>query len=182
MGVVGGLDTHRRQITFDYLDERSGETRHGRIAPADRMLLRGWLQKLVADANAAAGAGAGAPAAFAVEGCTGWRFVVEELQRAGVEAHLAEPADTSAARGPKRRAKTDRTDARLLRDLLADGRLPESWIPPAHVLEMRARLQLFKDLREQHTGWGQRIHAILLHQGVAAVSGGLLSLDNRRML
>jgi transposase len=116
MGIVGGLDIHRRQITFDYLDERSGETRHGRIAPADRMLLRGWLQKLDVDVDA------GTPAAFAVEGCTGWRFVVEELQRAGVEAHLAEPADTSAARGPKRRAKTDWADARLLRVLLADGR------------------------------------------------------------
>ncbi|WP_239568670.1 transposase [Geodermatophilus bullaregiensis] len=128
MGIVGGLDIHRRQITFDYLDERSGETWHGRIAPADRKLLRGWLHKLIADGDA------GTPAAFTVKGCTGWRFVVEELQRAGVEAHLAEPADTSAARGPKRRAKTDRADARLLRELLADGRLPESWIPPAQVL------------------------------------------------
>src|SRR3954449_6507910 len=126
MGIVGGLDIHRRQITFAYLDERSGESRHGRIAPADRMLLRGWLQKLVGDASTSA--------AFAVEGCTGWRFVVEELQRAGVGAHLAEPADTAAARGPKRRAKTDRADARLLRNLLADGRLPESQIPPAQVL------------------------------------------------
>src|SRR3954462_5826791 len=140
MGIVGGLDIHRRQITFDYLDERSGETRHGRMAPADRMLLRGLLETVLADT--------GTSAAFAVEGCTGWRFVVEELQRAGVEAHLAEPADTAAARWPKRRAKTDRTDARLLRHLLADGRLPESWIPPAHVLEMRARLQLFRDLRD----------------------------------
>src|SRR4051794_25172469 len=126
MGIVGGFDIHRRQITFDYLDERSGETRHGRIAPADRMLLRRWLEHLLADT--------GTSAAFAVEGCTGWRFVVEELQGAGVEAHLAEPVDTSAARGPKRRAKTDPADARLLRGLLADGRLPESWIPPAQVL------------------------------------------------
>jgi transposase len=174
MGIVGGFDIHRRQITFDYLDERSGETRHGRIAPADRMLLRGWLEHLLADA--------GTSAAFAVEGCTGWRFVVEELQRAGAEAHLAEPADTAAARGPKRRAKTDRADARLLRDLLADGRLPESWIPPAHVLETRARLQLFKDLREQHTAWIQRLHAILLHHGAPALSGDLLGGENRRRL
>src|SRR4051794_22940392 len=122
MGIVGGLDIHRRQITFDYLDQRSGETRHGRIAPADWMPLRGWLQKL--------GAGAGSSAAFAVERCTGWRFVVEELQRAGVEAHLAEPADTAAARGPKRRAKTDRTDARPLRELLAADRPPQAGGPP----------------------------------------------------
>src|SRR4051812_36626983 len=40
---------------------------------------------------------AGSSAAFAVEGCTGWRFVVEELQRAGVEAHVAEPATLGGA-------------------------------------------------------------------------------------
>src|SRR4051794_40613059 len=95
MRIVGGLDVHRRQITFDYLDERSGQSRRGRIAPADRMLLRRWLATNVTER----------PAAFAVEACTGWRFVVEELQRAGIEAHLAEPADTAAARGPKRRAQ-----------------------------------------------------------------------------
>jgi transposase len=124
MRIVGGLDIHRRQITFDYLDERSGQFRRGRIAPADRQLLRRWLEATVD----------GAPAAFAVEACTGWRFVVEELQRAGIEPHLAEPADTAAARGPKRRAKTDRTDARHLRELLAGGRPPEAWIPPEQVL------------------------------------------------
>src|SRR5829696_9525963 len=172
MRIVGGLDIHRRQITFDYLDERSCQCRRGRIAPADRQLLRRWLATNATER----------PAAFAVEACTGWRFVVEELQRAGIEAHLAEPADTAAARGPKRRAKTDRTDARHLRELLAGGRLPESWIPPEQVLEMRARLQLFKDLREEHTAWIQRVHAILLHQGAPAIAGDLLGADNRRRL
>src|SRR4051812_46999134 len=124
MRIVGGLDIHRRQITFDYLDERSGQSRRGRIAPADRMLLRRWLETSID----------GAPAAVAVEACTGWRVVGEEVQRAGIQAHLAEPADTAAARGPKRRAKTDRTDARHLRELLAADRLPESWIPPEQVL------------------------------------------------
>ncbi len=170
MRIVGGLDVHRRQITFDYVDERSGQTRRGRIAPADRMLLRRWLATTFD----------GAPAAFAVEACTGWRFVVEELQRAGIEAHLAEPADTAAARGPKRRAKTDRTEARHLRELLAGGRLPESRIPPEQVLKMRAKLELFKDLREEHTAWVQRIHAILLHQGAPAIAGDLLGADNPR--
>jgi transposase len=63
---------------------------------------------------------------LAVEGCTGWRYVVEEIEAAGFEAHLAEPADTQAARGRKHRAKTDRSDARLLRDLLVAGELPPS--------------------------------------------------------
>ena len=47
---------------------------------------------------------------------------------------------------------------------------------------MRARLQLFRDLREQHTAWVQRIHAILLHQGAPAITGDLLGTDNRRRL
>ena len=37
----------------------------------------------------------------ALEATTGWRFVVEELRRAGAGAHLAEPAETSAMRGNK---------------------------------------------------------------------------------
>jgi len=63
--------------------------------------------------------------AVAVEGCTGWRYVVEEVAAAGFEAHVAEPADTQAARGRKKHAKTDRSDARLLRELLQSGDLPE---------------------------------------------------------
>ena len=55
---------------------------------------------------------------------TGWRHVVEEVEAAGFEAHVAEPADTQAARGRKRRAKTDRSDARLLREWLQHGELP----------------------------------------------------------
>ena len=38
---------------------------------------------------------------------------------------------TAAARGRKRHAKTDKTDSAHLRRLLAEGRLPECWVPPA---------------------------------------------------
>jgi hypothetical protein len=63
--------------------------------------------------------------------------VVEELEAAGLIAHLAEPAETSAARGPKKRAKTDGADAKHLRELVEAQRLWESWIPPAHGLDLR---------------------------------------------
>jgi transposase len=61
-----------------------------------------------------------------LEATTGWRFVVEELRRVGAEVHLAEPAETSARKGNKKRAKTGRADARHLRKLLMIDRLPES--------------------------------------------------------
>jgi transposase len=149
------LDIHRKQLTFDYLDTATGEVRRGQVAPADREHLAAWL----------AGRFAGQDAHFAVEGCTGWRYVAEELAAAGVTPHVGEPADTAALRGRKRHAKTDKTDSRHLRTVLADGRLPECWIPPSHVLECRALLETYHDLRVEHTAWVQRIHAVLFHQG-----------------
>jgi hypothetical protein len=78
----------------------------------------------------------------AVEACTGWLFVCDALAAAGAVAHLAEPVETRALRGRKRRAKTDREGARWLRELLTDGRLPEAWIPPEHVRQWRSRARM----------------------------------------
>jgi hypothetical protein len=64
-----------------------------------------------------------------------------------------------------RHAKTDKTDAWHLRSLLAEGRPPECWIPSAHILEYRALLETYHDLRTQHTAWVQRIHAVFFHRG-----------------
>jgi hypothetical protein len=137
MSIVGGVDIHRKQLTFDYVERETGGWERGRVAPADRQHLARWLARFdgVEDVQ------------FAMEGCTGWRYVAEEMRAAGVTPHLAEPADTAALRGRKRRAKTDRADSRHLRQLLADGRLPECYIPPSAVLEWRALLEVYHDLR-----------------------------------
>ncbi|HLB76863.1 MAG TPA: transposase, partial [Candidatus Dormibacteraeota bacterium] len=63
---------------------------------------------------------------------------------------------------------------RHLRTLLAEGRLPECWIPPGHILECRALLELYNDLRAEHTAWAQRIHAVFFHQGAPALGEGAL--------
>ena len=172
MPIVGGLDIHRKQITFDCVDTDTGELQRGRIAPADRQHLAGWLARHLSEDT---------EMHLAFEGCTGWRYVAEELARAGVQGHLAEPADTAALRGPKRHAKTDRADSQHLRQLLIDGRLPECWIPPAHILEARALLETYHDLRVEHTAWVQRIHAVLFHQG-ARRCAGLRSVEGQALL
>jgi transposase len=156
MAIVGAFDVHRRQLTFDYLDTATGEVKRGRITPADREHLRQWLARFAGQHDVH----------FALEGCTGWRYVVEELLAAGVVPHLAEPADTAALRGKKRHAKTDKTDCRHIRSHLAAGDLPECWVPPGHVLEARAVVRLYKDLLDERGGWHQRIAATLFHQGV----------------
>src|SRR5512142_997738 len=172
VAIVGGFDIHRRQVTFDYLDTVTGQVRRGRIEPACRQVLRRWLERFAGRDDVT----------FAVEGCTGWQFVVEELQRAGITALLAEPAETADLRGPKRRAKTDKTDARHLRTLVAEGRVPASWVPPRQACELRALLQLYRDLREEHTAWAQRIHATLFHQGVPSLAGRLADPQVRARL
>src|SRR3954449_7456029 len=117
MAIVAGLDVHRAQITFDALDTDSGEVTRGRIDATPAAVAR-WVERF-----------AGGKVDVAVEACTGWLFVCDALVAAGARPHLAEPVETRALRGRKRRAKTDREDARWLRELLSDGRLPEAWIP-----------------------------------------------------
>ena len=95
---------------------------------------------------------------------------------------VAEPAETAARRGPKRRAKTDRSDAQLLRDLLLEGRIPESWIPPQPVLEARALVRLYKDLLDERTGWLQRVHASMFQMGVPDLDVSTMSAAGRERI
>lgn len=66
MAVVVGLDIHREQLTFDALDDVTGEVMRGRITPADRPALRRFLASLPAG-----------QVEVAVEATTGWRFIVD---------------------------------------------------------------------------------------------------------
>jgi transposase len=170
MTMVGGFDVHRQQITFDYVDD-DGLVHWGQIRPATRKTLRSWLAEHCPDGDGE----------FGLEGCTGWRYVTEELAAADVGVHLGDPAEIAALRGPKKRAKTDRADARLLRTLLLEGRFPESWVPLAHVLEVRTLGRLYCTLMDERRSWQQRIHAQLFHQGCPPIRA-LLSEAGREAL
>jgi hypothetical protein len=93
MSMVCGLDLHRQLITFDAMDTVSGEVWRGRLWQPDRERVRRWLRD---DVTRRAD---GRSVAIAVEGCTGWRYVVEEVTAAGFEAHVAEPAQPCGNRG-----------------------------------------------------------------------------------
>ena len=170
MSLVMGMDQHRAQISAEWLDTITGEISRARVAPADRAGVRKFLTRFK-----------GEGLEVALEATTGWRFVVEELQRVGAEVHLAEVVQTSGLKGRGKRPKTDWADARHLRELLLIGRLPESWIPPAHLLDLRARVRCRHTLLHQRTEWQQRMQAVLYHHGVPQ-SRGLLKLEQRERI
>jgi transposase len=170
MTIVMGLDQHREQITAEWIETSTGELSRRRVTPAHRAGVRRFLERF--DEH---------ELEVALEATTGWRFVVEELHRIGADVHLAEPAETAARRGTKKRAKSDRADARHLRELLMTGRLPESWIPPEHILDLRARVRLRHTLVDQRCEWQQRMQSVLYHHG-APKRSGLIGGEGRAWL
>ena len=129
----GGLDVDRdgTVISIERRSRLSGSTRPpasclaARVAPADR-------------AGGPRGSWRGSPA----------RVSRSRWRRRPAGGSWSRSSQRSARRciwpsrrrrprcGEQEAAKTDRADARHLRELLLIGRLPESWIPPDHILDL----------------------------------------------
>lgn len=71
---------------------------------------------------------------IAVEACGLWRGVYTQLTALGYDVVLSNPVQTHAIAKGK---KTDKVDAHILADLLRTGYLPEVYIPPEDVLQLR---------------------------------------------
>jgi hypothetical protein len=154
MSIVMGLDQHRAHITAEWIDVVSGEIwpragatggpRRGATVPC-------------AVRRPAAGGGFGGDDRLAVLG--------RGAAGGGGGGASGRAGRDRSTGGNKLRAKSDRADARHHRELLLAGRLPESWIPPDHILDLRAEVRLRHTLIEQHSEWQQRIQAVLYHHG-----------------
>src|SRR5437867_3735586 len=151
--LYAAIDIHKHAFQAAVLDADSGQVVEERFS-ADRESLARWAEPW-----------RGRVGVVAIEATTGWRWVWRELVARGFEVRLAEPLQARALLGRRRSAKTDRLDARWLARLLAKEMLPQSWIPPAEIQELRDRTRLRKALAEDRRRWGQRLHAYLLHEG-----------------
>jgi len=78
---------------------------------------------------------AGAQPEVAMEATLGWYWAADVIGECGARLHLAHPLGIKAF--AYQRVKKDESDARLLADLLRMGRLPESWIAPPEIRELR---------------------------------------------
>jgi transposase len=166
--LYAAIDIHKHAFQAAVLDPESGEVVEERFS-ADRESVARWAERW-----------RGRVEAVAIEATTGWRWVWRELARQGFDVRLAEPVQTRALLGRRRSAKTDRLDARWLARLLAKEMLPESWIPPAQIQELRDRTRLRKTLADDRRRWGQRLHAFLAHEGWPCSKSRLLTREGLR--
>jgi transposase len=103
----------------------------------------------------------GTPAAFEAAFGTGW--LVELLEGYGFEPHLVHPLQCKAIASA--RLKNDKVDAAILAQLLRADLLPEAWIAPPAVRQLRALLRHRVQLVRLRTLLRNRIHAVLADHG-----------------
>src|SRR5262249_14289743 len=119
---VVGMDLHRRRSVLVRMTEDGRRLGMARIANTP--------QELRAEI-----ARAGKSPRVVLEATYGWYWAADTLAAAGAEVHLAHPLGVKAF--SYRRVKNDEKDAADLADLLRMGRLPQAWIAPAEIRELR---------------------------------------------
>jgi transposase len=99
-----------------------------------------------------------------LEATYGWYWAADVLEAAGAEVHLAHPLGVKAF--SYRRVKNDERDAADLADLLRLGRLPEAWIAPHKVRELRELTRYRQKLVHLRTSCKDQVHGVLAKLGV----------------
>ncbi|MFF4050414.1 transposase [Streptomyces chartreusis] len=115
-----------------------------------------------------------------VEATYGWYWAIDVLQAAGAEVRLAHPLGVKGF--AYRRVKNDIKDASDLADLLRMGRLPESWIAPRDLRELRELVRYRAKLVALRSGLKAQVHAVLAKAGVLIAVSDLFGTDGRRQL
>lgn len=100
-----------------------------------------------------------------LEATYGWYWAADVLEAAGATVHLAHPLGVKG--WSYRRVKNDVVDAGGLADLLRMNRLPEAWIAPPHLRQLRELVRYRAKLVALRSGLKAQVHAVLAKEGVA---------------
>jgi transposase len=116
----------------------------------------------------------------ALEATYGWEWLADTLEDAGFDLHLAHPLRTRAIAAA--RVKTDAVDARTLAQLLRAGLLPEAYIAPRELRDVRELLRHRVTLVAMRSAIKNRVHAILARHGVTHQHADLFGKAGRQFL
>jgi transposase len=115
-----------------------------------------------------------------LEATYGWYWAADVLAAQGARVHLAHPLGVKGF--TYRRVKNDVRDAADLADLLRMGRLPEAWVAPPAVRELRELVRHRAKLVALRSGLKAQVHAALAKQGVAVQLSDVFGVAGRALL
>ncbi len=164
-----GVDLHRRRSQVAIIDA-DGELTLSKRIPTGRET----FTELLGDPHGTH---------VALEATYGWEWLAELLEDAGFDVHLAHPLRTRAIAAA--RVKTDAVDAKTLAHLLHPGLLPEAYIAPPELRDLRDLRDLLRHratLVHLRTSIKNRVHALLARQGILPEFSDLFGTAGREYL
>jgi transposase len=162
-----GIDLHRRRSVIVRQDA-DGEVLEQVRIDNDPVALALAVEK------------AGPSPEVVLEATYGWYWAVDVLEAAGARVHLAHPLGVKG--WSYRRVKNDSLDAGGLADLLRMNRLPESWIAPPHLRQLRELVRYRAKLVALRSGLKAQVHAVLAKEGVAVPMTDLFGKAGTKLL
>jgi transposase len=156
MSVYVGIDVHRKRSQVAVVGE------DGKVA-VNRNVVNGSeaMRRLIGAFPA------GTPVAF--EAAYGWGWLAALLEDRGLESHMVHPLRCKAIASA--RLKNDKVDAAILAQLLRADLLPEAWIAPRGVRDLRALVRHRVSLVRLRTRMCNRIHAVAADHGYDRPAG-----------
>jgi transposase len=123
---------------------------------------------------------AGPDPEVAIEATYGWYWAVDALRAAGGNVHLAHPLGMKMFE--HRRYKDDIKDGHDMADMLRLGSLPQAWIAPPVVRELRELVRYRAKLVAIRSGCKAQVHAVLAKNGLAVPASDLFGVSARSWL
>ena len=150
MSIYVGIDVHRKRSQVAVVTQDGKVQLNKNVVNGSEPFLR-----LIGELPA------GTPVAF--EAAFGWSWLAELLEDYGFDAHLVHPLRCKAIASA--RLKNDKVGAAILAQLLRADLLPEAWLAPAKVRQLRALLRHRISLVRLGTQLRNRIHAVAADHG-----------------
>jgi transposase len=163
-----GIDLHRKRSHVAVIDEQGELTVSRRIVND-----RDTFLELLGDPQ-------DGDTHVALEATYGWEWLAELLEEAGYDLHLAHPLRTRAIAAA--RVKTDAIDAKTLAHLLRTGFVPEAYVAPRELRDLRELLRHRATLTRMRSAIKNRVHAILAKHGIANEHSDLFGKGGRVFL
>jgi transposase len=146
-----GIDFHKNYSFITEMDESGDVKRQTKIAN-DRTTLTNYINKLPGQSK------------LAIEATCNWYYFYELVEDHDLDIFLAHPLKTKAIASA--RLMNDKVSSETLAHLLRADLLPTAYIPDQNTRDIREVLRMHAFLIAQRTRLKNRVHAILMKNGL----------------